>query len=41
MRKIKLFREFVENHNNVIDVKMQELKDLIDGMSDDGLIYEW
>ena len=41
MKKIKLFREFIENHNNVIDAKMQELKDLIDGMSDDGLIYEW
>lgn len=41
MRIIKLFREFIENHDNVIDAKMQELKDLIDGMSDDSLIYEW
>lgn len=41
MRKIKLFREFVENSSSLIDAKMQELKDLIDGMSGDGLIYEW
>lgn len=41
MRKIKLFREFIENHDNVIDVKMQELKDLIDGMSDNSIVYEW
>jgi hypothetical protein len=39
--KIKLFREFIENHDNVIDVKMQELKDLIDGMSDNSIVYEW
>lgn len=41
MKIIKLFREFIENHDNVIDAKMQELKDLIDGMSDDSLMYEW
>lgn len=41
MRKIKLFREFIENSDNVIDAKMQELKDLIDGLSDDSIIYEW
>jgi len=41
MRKIKLFREFIENHDNVIDGKMQELKDLIDGMSDQSIVYEW
>ena len=41
MRKIKLFREFIENHDNVIDAKMQELKDLIDGMSDNSIVYEW
>lgn len=41
MRIIKMFREFIENHDNVIDAKMQELKDLIDGMSDNSLIYEW
>ena len=39
--KIKLFREFIENSDNVIDAKMQELKDLIDGLSDDSIIYEW
>lgn len=39
--KIKLFREFIENHDNVIDAKMQELKDLIDGMSDNSIVYEW
>jgi hypothetical protein len=36
-----LFREFIENSDNVIDAKMQELKDLIDGMTDDSIIYEW
>lgn len=41
MKKIKLFREFIENHDNVIDAKMQELKDLIDGMSDNNIVYEW
>ena len=41
MRKIKFFREFIENHDNVIDAKMQELKDLIDGMSDNTIVYEW
>ncbi len=39
--KIKLFREFIENHDNVIDAKMQELKDLIDDMSDNSIVYEW
>jgi hypothetical protein len=41
MRKIKLFREFIENSDNVIDSKMQELKDLIDGLSDNSIVYEW
>ena len=41
MKKIKLFREFIENSDNVIDAKMQELKDLIDGLSDNSIIYEW
>ena len=34
--------EFVENSDSIVDVKMQELKDLIDGMSDgQNIIYEW
>jgi hypothetical protein len=41
MKKIKLFREFIENNDNIIDIKMQELKDLIDGMSDQSIVYEW
>ena len=41
MKKIKLFREFIENSDNVIDSKMQELKDLIDGLSDNSIVYEW
>lgn len=41
MVKIKLFREFIENSDNVIDAKLQELKDLIDGLSDNSIIYEW
>lgn len=36
-------REFVDNYNNsIIDVKMTELKDLIDSFgSEDNLLYEW
>jgi len=37
----QFIREFVEN-DSIIDVKMQELKDLVDGMSDgQNIIYEW
>jgi hypothetical protein len=39
--KIKLFREFIEGSDNIIDAKMQELKDLIDGLSDNSIIYQW
>lgn len=41
MKKIKLFREFIEGGDNLIDAKMQELKDLIDGLSDNSIIYQW
>lgn len=41
MKKIKLFREFIENNDNIIDIKMQELKDLIDSLSDNSIIYQW
>lgn len=41
MKKIKLFREFIEGSDNLIDAKMQELKDLIDGLSDNSIIYQW
>lgn len=41
MLKLKLFREFIENSDNIIDIKMQELKDLIDSLSDDAIIYQW
>ena len=37
----EFIREFVES-TGLIDAKMQELKDLIDGMTDgQNLIYEW
>jgi hypothetical protein len=37
----QFIREFVEN-DSIIDVKMQELKDLVEGMSDgQNIIYEW
>ena len=37
----EFIREFVES-TGLVDAKMQELKDLIDGMSDgQNLIYEW
>lgn len=44
--KIKKWRqyikEFVENSDSIIDAKMQELKDLVDGVSDgQNFIYEW
>lgn len=41
MKYLKVFEEFIENSDNVIDAKMQELKDLIDGLSDNSIIYEW
>lgn len=38
----QFIREFVENSGSIVDVKMQELKDLVDGMSDgQNMIYEW
>ena len=37
----QFIREFVEN-DSIIDVKMQELKDLVEGISDgQNFIYEW
>lgn len=37
----QFIREFVEN-DSIIDVKMQELKDLVNGVSDgQNIIYEW
>ncbi len=41
MKYLKVFEEFIENSDNVIDAKMQELKDLIDGLSDESIVYEW
>lgn len=43
MRIIKLFREFIENHDNVIDAKMQELEDLISNLrnSESKFMYNW
>lgn len=41
MKWIKLFEEFIENSDNLIDAKMQELKDLIDGIADESIVYEW
>jgi hypothetical protein len=39
----EFIREFVEdNSNSVIDAKMEELRDLINGVSDgQNIIYEW
>jgi hypothetical protein len=40
----QFIREFIENSNSIIDVKMQELNDLIGSISDENsqnLIYEW
>jgi hypothetical protein len=39
---IEFIREFVENSDNIIDSKMQELKDLVEGESEgQNMIYEW
>ena len=39
---IQFIREFVQNSNSIIDTKMQELKDLVDGVSEgQNFIYEW
>lgn len=38
----EFIREFVENSDNIIDIKMTELKELIDSVSDGhNLLYEW
>jgi hypothetical protein len=38
----QFIREFVENSDNTIDIKMTELKELIDSVGDDhNLLYEW
>jgi hypothetical protein len=43
MKHLKLFEEFIENSDNIIDIKMNEIRDLIESISDEGhnLIYEW
>ena len=39
---IEFIKEFVESEDDVIGTKMQELKDLVDGISHgENLIYEW
>lgn len=40
MKKMKLFREFLLNQPS-IDSRLEELKDLIDNISDNNIIYEW
>jgi hypothetical protein len=38
----QFIREFIENSDNVIDAKMQEIKDLVDSASQEqNFIYEW
>jgi len=38
----QFIREFIENSDNIIGVKMQEIKNLIDGVSDgQNIVYEW
>jgi len=40
--RLKMFKEFVENQDHLIDAKMSELKDLISSVSDGHhVIYEW
>jgi len=36
------FNEFVDNSSDIIESKMQEMKDLVDGISNGSdIIYEW
>lgn len=38
----QFIREFIENSENIIDLKMQSLKEIIDGVSDgQNIVYEW
>lgn len=38
----QFIREFIENSDNMIDIKMQEIRNLIDGVSDgQNIVYEW
>jgi hypothetical protein len=38
----EFIREFVENHDNIIDTKMTEIKELIDSVGGGhNLLYEW
>jgi endo-1,4-beta-D-glucanase Y len=38
----QFIREFIENSDNIIDIKMQEIRNLIDGVSDgQNIVYEW
>ena len=38
----EFIREFVENSDNIVNIKMQELKDLIDNFSNgQNIMYEW
>lgn len=43
MGRIKLFLEFVENSYNIIDATLNELKDLVDGITGNGreIMYHW
>lgn len=38
----QFIREFIENSDNMIDIKMQEIRNLIDGVSNgQNIVYEW
>jgi hypothetical protein len=38
----QFIREFIENSDNLIDVKMTELNDLVSGVSDGtNIVYQW
>jgi endo-1,4-beta-D-glucanase Y len=38
----QFIREFIENSDNIIDIKMQEIRTLINGVSDgQNIVYEW
>jgi hypothetical protein len=37
----QFIREFIENSENIIDAKMQELSDLVSNFSDKNILYEW
>lgn len=37
----QFIREFINTSDSIIDARMQELKDLVDNITDESIVYEW